>query len=46
MVLDRPVSEIDPLTARKHYGALVFASGKRRLARRGGQFPIPFERWG
>jgi hypothetical protein len=44
VLLDRLVSEIDPLTARKHYGALVFATGTRRLARRElAQFPIPFE---
>jgi hypothetical protein len=46
VVLDRPVSEIGPFTARKHYGALVFATGARRLARRElAQFPIPIEQW-
>ena len=33
-----------PSEARKQYGALVFATGTRRLARRElAQFPIPFE---
>jgi hypothetical protein len=46
VILNRPVSEIDPLLARKHYGREVFATAKRRLARRElAQFPIPFEQW-
>jgi hypothetical protein len=46
VILDRPVSEINPLFARKRYGAEVFATAKRRLARRElAQFPIPFEQW-
>jgi hypothetical protein len=44
VILGRLVADIDPLEARKHYGALVFATGIRRLARRElAQFPIPFE---
>jgi hypothetical protein len=46
VILNRPVAEIDPLLARKHYGREVFATAKRRLARRElAQFPIPFEQW-
>jgi hypothetical protein len=46
VVFDRPASEIDPLMARQNYGALVFACGKRRLARRElAQFPIPIALW-
>jgi hypothetical protein len=46
VILNRPASEIDPLLARKHYGATVFATGKRRLTRRElVQFPIPFALW-
>jgi hypothetical protein len=46
VVLDRPVATIDSTMARKHYGADVYAVGKRRLARRElSQFPIPMELW-
>jgi hypothetical protein len=46
VVLDQHASQIDFAMARKNYGDLVFASGKRRLARRElAQFPIPFELW-
>ena len=46
VVFQRPASEIDPAMARKNYGAPVFASGKRPLARRElAQFPIPIESW-
>jgi hypothetical protein len=46
VVLGCLASKIDPETARKHYGADVFASAMRRLSRRElGQYPIPFELW-
>jgi hypothetical protein len=46
VVLDRPVATIDSAMARKHYGAEVYAVGKRRLARRElSQFPIPADLW-
>jgi hypothetical protein len=46
VVFNRPASEIGAEMARKNYGALVFACGKRRLARRElAQFPIPAELW-
>jgi hypothetical protein len=46
VVLDRPVATIDSPMARKHYGADVYAAGKRRLARRElSQFPIPVGLW-
>jgi hypothetical protein len=46
VVLDRPVATIDSAMARKHYGADLYAVGKRRLARRElSQFPIPMDLW-
>jgi hypothetical protein len=46
VILGRPVAEIDTATARKHYGAPVYAVAKRRLARRElSQYPIPAEVW-
>jgi hypothetical protein len=46
VLLDRPVSEMDTTMAREHYGADVFATAKRRLARRElAQFPIPVDLW-
>ena len=46
VMFDRPASKIDAEMARKNYGAEVFASAKRRLARRElVQFPIPIELW-
>lgn len=46
VIFNRPVSKIPRLFARKHYGAEVFATAKRRLTRRElAQFPIPFEQW-
>jgi hypothetical protein len=46
VVLNCHVATIDPDTARKHYGADVYAAGKRRLARRElSQFPIPMDLW-
>jgi hypothetical protein len=46
VVLDRLVATIDSAMARKHYGADVYAVGKRRLARREfSQFPIPMALW-
>jgi hypothetical protein len=45
VLLNRPVTNITPAEARRHYGAAVYAVGKRRLARRELlQYPIP-ERW-
>jgi hypothetical protein len=46
VVLDKLVATIDPATARKHYGADVYAVAKRRLGRRElSQFPIPMPLW-
>jgi hypothetical protein len=44
--LNCDVATVTSATARKHYGADVYAAGKRRLARRElSQFPIPMELW-
>jgi hypothetical protein len=44
--LDREIATIDFAMARKHYGADVYAAGKRRLARRElTHFPIPVDLW-
>ena len=44
ILLDRPVAQITDLDAKKHYGALVYAVAKRRLARREQrQYPIPVQ---
>jgi hypothetical protein len=46
VVLNRLAALIDPETARKHYGADVYAAGKRRLALRElSQYPIPMDLW-
>jgi hypothetical protein len=46
VVLNRPVAEIDTVTARRHYGATVYAAGKRRLAKSElRNYPIPVDRW-
>jgi hypothetical protein len=46
VLLNRSIAEIDPTTARKNYGGYVFATAKRRLARRElAQFPIPMDLW-
>ncbi|HEV3258808.1 MAG TPA: hypothetical protein VG013_18195 [Gemmataceae bacterium] len=46
VVLDRPVAELCPATARRQYGAAVYAVGKRRLSRREiRQLPIPVDHW-
>jgi hypothetical protein len=47
VVLNRPVEEITPLEARRHYGADVYAVAVRRLARKElSQYPIPARWWG
>jgi hypothetical protein len=46
VVLGRPIWDLDDATARRHYGAAVYATGKRRLARRElAQYPIPVDAW-
>jgi hypothetical protein len=46
VVLDRPIAEIDPQTACKHYGKAVYAVAKRRLTQRElRQYPIPARWW-
>ena len=46
ILLNRPVAEITPREARRHYGAEVYAVTKRRLARRElRQYPIPSRWW-
>jgi hypothetical protein len=46
VVLDRPVAEIDAAMACKHYGAKVYATGKRLLTRRElRQLPVPADLW-
>jgi hypothetical protein len=46
VLLNLPISAMAAATARKHYGADVYAVGKRRLARRElSQFPIPVDLW-
>ncbi len=47
VLLNRPVAEITPQQACRHYGAAVYAAAGRRLARRElRQFPIPRRWWG
>jgi hypothetical protein len=47
VLLNRPVCEITPDEARRHYGAAVYAAAVRRLARKElRQFPIPARWWG
>jgi hypothetical protein len=47
VLLNRPVNEITPAQARRHYGAAVYAVAKRRLARKElRQYPIPVRWWG
>jgi hypothetical protein len=46
VVLNRRVAEIDVVTARRNYGAAVYAAGKRQLAKRElRNYPIPVDRW-
>jgi hypothetical protein len=46
VVLDRPASELYPAKAEKHYGAAVYATGKRRMSRGDlKQSPIPAGLW-
>jgi hypothetical protein len=46
VVLNRRVAEIDTVMAHRHYGAMVYAAGKRRLAKKElRNYPIPVDRW-
>lgn len=46
VLLNRPVTEITEVDAKRHYGAAVYAVAKRRLARRElRQYPIPAQFW-
>ncbi len=46
VVLNLRVAKIDTVTAHRNYGALVYAAGKRRLAKRElRNYPIPVDRW-
>jgi hypothetical protein len=47
VLLNRPVAQLTPLEARRHYGAAVYAVAQRRLARKElRQYPIPVRWWG
>jgi hypothetical protein len=47
VLLNRPVAQLTPQQARRHYGAEVYAAASRRLARRElRQYPIPVRWWG
>jgi hypothetical protein len=46
VVLNKPISILDETTVRQFYGAVVYATGKRRLTRRElRQYPIPVDAW-
>jgi hypothetical protein len=47
ILLNLPITRIDPLEARRYYGAEVYAVAVRRLARKElSQYPIPARWWG
>jgi hypothetical protein len=46
VVLDKPVAELSESTARKHYGAAVYAFAARALSKRElKQLPVPMDLW-